>query len=177
MVLPGAVNSGEADAGHRGTEPNGHKRWIKCGIYSFRLSGETVATLLGRLYFEKGGNSDWMSAFEQVAGFPLLLPFYYISQLKNSSTGSMDSDSDRPTAITFALLYVPPWPARGRNLSALLIWNVKPCYFFFLPHLCIPTGLQCSLLLLPQCTKTHPIHHQLSCPSHNLLSPPCISTR
>ena len=75
------------------------------GIYSFFLfSGQTVATLLGRLYFDKGGNSKWMSAFVQLAGFSLLLPFYCISLPKISTTDSIDMD--RPTALILAFLYV-----------------------------------------------------------------------
>ena len=111
MVLPGnefkEENSGELDAGHQSTKPQikGHIWWIKMGIYSlFVLSGQTVATLLGRLYFDKGGNSKWMSAFVQLAGFPLLLPFYCILLPKNSTTDSIDTD--RPPALTFAFLYV-----------------------------------------------------------------------
>lgn len=100
-------NSGEPDAGHQSTEPQVRGRiwWIQMGVYSFfLLSGQTVATLLGRLYFDKGGNSKWMSTFVQLAGFPLLLPFYCISLPKNPTTDSIHMD--RPPALTFALLYV-----------------------------------------------------------------------
>lgn len=76
------------------------------GFYSFLLlSGQTVATLLGRLYFDKGGNSKWMSAFVQLAGFPLLLPFYCITVPKDPTTDD-STHVDRPPALTLALFYV-----------------------------------------------------------------------
>ena len=111
MVLPGnevkEENSGKPDAGHQSTklQIKGQIWWIKMGIYSFFvLSGQTVATLLGRLYFDKGGNSKWMSTFVQLAGFPLLLPFYCTLLPKNSTTDIINTD--RPPALTFAFLYV-----------------------------------------------------------------------
>ncbi|KAG8066013.1 hypothetical protein GUJ93_ZPchr0004g40396 [Zizania palustris] len=36
------------------------------------LCGQTVATLLGRLYYNSGGNSKWMATITQSAGSPLL---------------------------------------------------------------------------------------------------------
>ncbi|CBI30831.3 unnamed protein product, partial [Vitis vinifera] len=54
--------------------------WLQIAIYSlFVLSGQTVATLLGRLYFEKGGKSKWLATLVQLAGFPILLPLYCLS--------------------------------------------------------------------------------------------------
>ncbi|KAL2901556.1 Purine permease 21 [Bienertia sinuspersici] len=52
-----------------------YKKWLRLTIYIlFLLIGQTTATLLGRLYFDKGGNSKWMATFVQSAGFPILLP-------------------------------------------------------------------------------------------------------
>ncbi|XP_047076635.1 probable purine permease 11 [Lolium rigidum] len=36
------------------------------------LGGQTTATLLGRLYYNSGGNSKWMSTLTQSGGWPLL---------------------------------------------------------------------------------------------------------
>ncbi|KAM0945652.1 putative purine permease, plant [Dioscorea sansibarensis] len=44
----------------------------------FILSGQTSATLLGRLYFDKGGKSVWMSTLVQSVGFPVLIVYLFI---------------------------------------------------------------------------------------------------
>ncbi|XP_078163412.1 putative purine permease 11 [Carex rostrata] len=53
------------------------KRWrwwtvVLLNIVSV-LAGQTIATLLGRFYFNEGGNSLWMATLVQSAGAPLLL--------------------------------------------------------------------------------------------------------
>ncbi|XP_044496116.1 probable purine permease 10 isoform X2 [Mangifera indica] len=54
--------------------------WIRMAIYTiFVLVGQTAATLLGRLYYDKGGNSKWLAGLMLTAGFPVLVPFYFIS--------------------------------------------------------------------------------------------------
>lgn len=37
------------------------------------ISGQATGTLLGRLYYDQGGNSIWMATLVQSAGFPILL--------------------------------------------------------------------------------------------------------
>ncbi|XP_039120286.1 probable purine permease 11 [Dioscorea cayenensis subsp. rotundata] len=44
----------------------------------FILSGQTSSTLLGRLYFDKGGKSLWMSTLVQSVGFPVLIIYIFI---------------------------------------------------------------------------------------------------
>lgn len=52
-------------------------RWIRLGIYAlFVICGQAAATLLGRQYYDKGGNSNWLATLVQLAGFPILLPYY-----------------------------------------------------------------------------------------------------
>ncbi|KAL0442558.1 UNVERIFIED_CONTAM: putative purine permease 10 [Sesamum latifolium] len=53
-------------------------------IYAvFVLAGQSVGTLLGRLYFDNGGNSEWMATLVQVVGFPILFPFQCIVATKH----------------------------------------------------------------------------------------------
>ncbi|KAI6703494.1 hypothetical protein NL676_012630 [Syzygium grande] len=60
--------------------------WIRVALYSlFVLSGQSVGTLLGRLYYTKGGSSKWLTAFAQLAGFPILLLLYFIPTPKQPS--------------------------------------------------------------------------------------------
>lgn len=49
------------------------RRWLLVGAnIFFLLAGQTVATLLGRLYYTEGGSSQWMITLAQCAGFPVL---------------------------------------------------------------------------------------------------------
>ncbi|XWS19792.1 hypothetical protein CRYUN_Cryun31cG0046800 [Craigia yunnanensis] len=66
-------------------------RWLRIALYTiFGFCGQTAGTLLIRLYYEKGGNSKWVGTLVQVVGFPILLPYYFISHRKviepNSTT-------------------------------------------------------------------------------------------
>lgn len=64
-----------------------HGRWkwwllVALNIF-FLLAGQAVATLLGRLYYDKGGSSIWMATLVQSGGFPVLLfifPFFNLNQ-------------------------------------------------------------------------------------------------
>lgn len=62
------------------------------------LSGQSTATLLGRLYFNKGGNSKWMATLVQSAGFPILLPLLPFS--------SQSSSGRNPRLSVLVSLYV-----------------------------------------------------------------------
>ncbi|XP_010941200.1 probable purine permease 11 [Elaeis guineensis] len=67
----------------------------------FLLAGQTVATLLGRLYYNEGGNSKWMATLVQSAGFPILfLPLLFFPS--SSSTTSFAS----PPITKIAFIYI-----------------------------------------------------------------------
>lgn len=72
----------------------------------FLLVGQAAAIILGRIYYEKGGNSTWLATIIQTAGFPILLiPYFLIPSPKEHSSHS----SDRPPSpikvvITYLLL-------------------------------------------------------------------------
>ncbi|KAK8989481.1 hypothetical protein V6N11_063905 [Hibiscus sabdariffa] len=88
------------------TKSKNYKRWLRIGLFTFcTLCGQSGATLLGRLYYEKGGKSQWLATLTQLAGFPILILYYCFSPLKNSTTTS-SSTSPPPSAAVLASVYV-----------------------------------------------------------------------
>ncbi|XP_057977413.1 probable purine permease 11 [Malania oleifera] len=80
-----------------------YKWWIRVGLYTvFLLAGQCTATLLGRLYYDKGGNSKWMATLVQSAGFPLLLPFFcfFLPRELPTPASSTDTSSMKPPPIS-----------------------------------------------------------------------------
>ncbi|KAK0574236.1 hypothetical protein LWI29_020160 [Acer saccharum] len=85
--------------------PENVRRWIRIAIHAFFiLSGQSAATLLGALYFKKGGNSKWMATLVQLAGFPVLFPYYCIPQSKKTKTVKIQTKT--PTFLVLASVYV-----------------------------------------------------------------------
>ncbi|KAJ6701273.1 PURINE PERMEASE 9-RELATED [Salix koriyanagi] len=91
-----------------------YKWWLRVTCYIlFLLSGQSAATLLGRVYYDKGGNSKWMATFVQSAGFPILLPlllFFPSSINSNTATNpisaSFANKPEAPRLSTLTFLYV-----------------------------------------------------------------------
>ncbi|XP_019189325.1 PREDICTED: probable purine permease 9 [Ipomoea nil] len=82
-----------------------YKWWAEMGVYSiFVLSGQSIGTLLGRLYFDKGGNSKWMATLVQVVGFPVLIPLLFLPSTKTTTPQDDTIRSPSPTIV--APLYV-----------------------------------------------------------------------
>jgi drug/metabolite transporter (DMT)-like permease len=71
----------------------------------FLLAGQSAATLLGRLYYDNGGNSKWMATFVQSAGFPILLPLLFFFSPSTRSTENASSARPPPLS-TVAFLYL-----------------------------------------------------------------------
>ncbi|KAK4488187.1 hypothetical protein RD792_003930 [Penstemon davidsonii] len=88
------------------THPKQYRIWIQMAIYSFMvISGQSTATLLGRLYYEKGGKNKYIAALVQSAGFPIILPLLYISSKKNPTSNST-GQSKSSLNLVLASLYV-----------------------------------------------------------------------
>ncbi|KAL5560608.1 hypothetical protein UlMin_036819 [Ulmus minor] len=55
----------------------------------FLVVGQAAGVLLGRFYYDQGGNSKWMATLVQTAAFPFLfIPLFLIPSSKNPSTSS-----------------------------------------------------------------------------------------
>lgn len=71
------------------------------------LAGETIATLLGRLYYDKGGNSIWLETLVQLVGFPLTLPcYYYLKPESSSKTNNTLTNKTTTSFLTLCLVYI-----------------------------------------------------------------------
>ncbi|CAI9095520.1 OLC1v1031495C1 [Oldenlandia corymbosa var. corymbosa] len=94
-----------------------HKWWFQVFLYtSFIIVGESAATLLGRFYFDSGGNSKWIAAFVQEAGFPIWIPFLFFSR-----------PSTKPQLINAANKNDPP--RRIPSYSLLLMYLFFGIFF------------------------------------------------
>ncbi|MCD9559037.1 hypothetical protein HAX54_016763 [Datura stramonium] len=85
-----------------------YKWWIQIVIYSiFVLSGQAIGTLLGRLYFDKGGNSKWLATLVQTIGFPILIPFLFIitSSTNYTSNNKNIEIIKKPSFLIVSSLY------------------------------------------------------------------------
>lgn len=82
-----------------------YKWWFQVAIYTlFLLSGQATGVLLGRLYFDKGGNSTWLATLALTIGFPLLLPFLFYSFLQNHNADY--SRIQQPSVLLLTSIYV-----------------------------------------------------------------------
>ena len=79
--------------------------WILVGLNIFFLIvGQAAAVLLGRFYYDQGGNSKWMATLVQTAAFPILLiPFFFIPSSKEPSNSSAPPSFKILASIYFSL--------------------------------------------------------------------------
>ncbi|CAN1821852.1 Probable purine permease 10 [Linum perenne] len=97
----------ESSAAASGRRRMNYMWWIKVATFTMLvILGQTVAVLLGRLYFLKGGSSKWISSLVQVAGFPILIPYYLVNRIINHHHQQQDHlDSTLISPITLVSIY------------------------------------------------------------------------
>lgn len=81
--------------------------WLLVAInILFLIAGQSAAVLLGRFYYDGGGNSKWMATLVQTAAFPILyIPLFLLPSSQEPSTSSA-SPSIRILALIYFLLGV-----------------------------------------------------------------------
>ena len=80
-------------------------QWLRMTIFTlFVLFGQSAAILLGRFYYDKGGKSKWTATLVQVAGFPIIIPYHYISPPEKPTTNSIHRNE--PSTLILALIYI-----------------------------------------------------------------------
>ncbi|RCV35139.1 hypothetical protein SEVIR_7G227700v4 [Setaria viridis] len=67
----------------------------------FVLAGQSVATLLGRIYYDQGGKSLWMQTVVQSCGTPLAIPLLIYLRSRKPSVAA----ASRPSLVKLAAIY------------------------------------------------------------------------
>ncbi|KAJ0054555.1 hypothetical protein Pint_00033 [Pistacia integerrima] len=81
------------------------KRWqwwvlVAVNIF-FLVAGQSAAVLLGRFYYDQGGNSKWLATLVQTAAFPVLfIPLFFLPSSQEAS-----SSSRYPSFIILVVVY------------------------------------------------------------------------
>ena len=78
------------------------------GNVVFVLAGQSVATLLGRIYYDQGGKSLWMQTVVQSCGTPLAIPlllYFRATRKSSSSSSSVPPAAARPPLAKLAAIY------------------------------------------------------------------------
>ncbi|KAD3337761.1 hypothetical protein E3N88_33281 [Mikania micrantha] len=70
------------------------------------LVGQTTATLLGRLYYNKGGKSIWLTSLAETIGFPILVPFHLYFKPTTDHPSTASNTSNPSSVMIISAIYV-----------------------------------------------------------------------
>ncbi|KAL0321345.1 UNVERIFIED_CONTAM: putative purine permease 22 [Sesamum radiatum] len=87
-------------------QPKNKTRWawmFTCTL--FVLLGQSSATLLGRLYYNEGGNAVLLAALLETIGFPILIPFALYFSIQDLSRDDA-AVNDQPSNLIRAAVYI-----------------------------------------------------------------------
>lgn len=86
---------------------NKYKKWLEIGIHTFIvLVSQSVATILGKLYYDKGGNSTWLVSLTETIGFPILLIPMILNWTNNNKIPKLEEDTKSPSMMVKLSIYV-----------------------------------------------------------------------
>ncbi|CAN8325103.1 unnamed protein product, partial [Cochlearia groenlandica] len=103
---------------------------LRVSLYvTLLLAGETIATLLGRLYYDKGGSSKWLATVVQLVGFPVLLPYYLFSIKRFKTHTTTHRDGKTTSTMNLASIYL---------VLGLLV--AADCYLYSIGLLYLPVS-------------------------------------
>ncbi|XP_059289338.1 probable purine permease 10 isoform X2 [Lycium ferocissimum] len=78
--------------------------WFQIFFTFFTLAGLAAGILLGRVYYEQGGQSRWIATLAQTAGFPILLPFICYPSAKNHN--EQEINIHQPSILIRVSVYI-----------------------------------------------------------------------
>ncbi|XP_015167931.1 probable purine permease 9 isoform X2 [Solanum tuberosum] len=79
--------------------------WLQIFIFTFfTIGGQAAGTLLGRVYYEQGGQTRWIATLAQTAGFSILLPFICYPSPKNHNEDELTIH--QPSIFVRASVYI-----------------------------------------------------------------------
>ncbi|KAK1326762.1 putative purine permease 11 [Acorus calamus] len=128
--------------------------WLSVSLnIFFLLAGQTAATLLGNLYYSRGGDSKWLSTIVQTAAFPLLYIPLFLLPHPTTTTPTPTTDLHRPPSMAkLALIYI---------FIGLLIAGDDLMYSYGLLYLPVSTyALICATQLAFNAVFSYFINHQ-----------------
>ncbi|KAE8686147.1 putative purine permease 11 [Hibiscus syriacus] len=116
----------------------------------FLIAGQAAAVLLGRFYYDQGGNSKWMATLVQTAGFPVLfIPLFFLRPSSEASTSS----ASPPIRILALVYFVLGAVVAGDNMlySVGLLYLSASTYSL----ICATQLAFNAVFLLPKFTEVH----------------------
>ncbi|KAK6797284.1 hypothetical protein RDI58_004986 [Solanum bulbocastanum] len=88
---------------------NKYTKWLEIGIYALIvLVSQSVATILGKLYYNKGGKSSWLISLTETIGFPILLiPMIFNCTNNSNKIPNLEyHDSKSPSLMIKLFIYI-----------------------------------------------------------------------
>ncbi|KAF8107550.1 hypothetical protein N665_0119s0016 [Sinapis alba] len=100
------IEATESSSSSSVSQTKNYKRWFRLSIYVFFvLFCQPLATILGRLYYENGGESTYVVTLLPLIGFPVLILFNFLSQLRQPKSTDTNVNQS-PSFTTLVSVYM-----------------------------------------------------------------------